>query len=339
VSQALHTKQWLHRKCVQQILGNIEKHIADEHDLRTLADFAGYSPFHFHRMFAHVTGETPGDCIRRLRLERAAISLTANRNLSVLDVSIDVGFQSQQAFAHAFQSRFGMCASEWRDGEFWWYNGRYWDWRDQERRRFLQSRGNGRVVGENHAYCLDTALPDAAEGKRPGCIAKLEIKELPAMRVAHLHSFGPMTEATWGALRGRLERWGAERSLITPDSVVIGGYYCNPTITPVTHLRYDLGLVVGTSAVMTPEMTVQDYPGGKYLVVDYDGPPSESNLWWEYVLSYWNPRNRIEVDPKRPRYTSVPLAQHTLPWTPDTQIIQPRELERPVRYRECLPVR
>jgi AraC family transcriptional regulator len=62
--------------------------------LGALARVAAFSPFHFHRVFRPVTGETLFGFIQRVRLERSAGALLAVPDRSVLEVALDHGFSS-----------------------------------------------------------------------------------------------------------------------------------------------------------------------------------------------------------------------------------------------------
>jgi len=73
---------------------------------------AAFSPFHFHRVFFTLTGETLFAYIQRQRLEKAAAVLAAGGETSVLEVALDHGFSSAATFARAFRARFGMSASQ-----------------------------------------------------------------------------------------------------------------------------------------------------------------------------------------------------------------------------------
>lgn len=81
--------------------------------LEALATSAGWSPFHFHRAFRRVTGETPKQYTLRLRLERAAARLAAGRD-PVLAVAAAEGFASHEVFTRAFRRRFGCTPTAYR---------------------------------------------------------------------------------------------------------------------------------------------------------------------------------------------------------------------------------
>jgi AraC family transcriptional regulator len=77
------------------------------------AAVAAFSPYHFHRVFRGVTGESLMQCQRRLRLEAAARRLR-HSPASVTEVAFDAGFDSHEGFTRAFKSRFGVAPSVWR---------------------------------------------------------------------------------------------------------------------------------------------------------------------------------------------------------------------------------
>ena len=83
--------------------------------LNTLTARAGWSPFHFHRAFREVVGETPKQYTLRLRLERAAARLSASSD-PVLSIAADAGFASPEVFTRAFRRQFGVTPSAFRQG-------------------------------------------------------------------------------------------------------------------------------------------------------------------------------------------------------------------------------
>ena len=101
---------------IHRVMDHIERHLDQPLDLETLAAVANFSAFHFHRLFRAWTGETLGDHLRRLRVEKGALRLlTQPRLMRVAEVALAVGFGSGEAFARAFKSRFGATPSAWRE--------------------------------------------------------------------------------------------------------------------------------------------------------------------------------------------------------------------------------
>lgn len=78
-----------------------------------LATAAGFSRFHLARLFHQTTEETLEQFLRRIRLERAAYNLL-NSEQTVLEISIDSGYTSPEAFSRAFRQSFGSLPTAFR---------------------------------------------------------------------------------------------------------------------------------------------------------------------------------------------------------------------------------
>jgi AraC-like DNA-binding protein len=85
----------------------IERHMTEPITLQMLAQAAGYSPWHSARIFKELTGKTPFDYIREMRLSRAAVKLQGE-DVKIVDVALDFVFGSHEGFTRAFSRQFGM---------------------------------------------------------------------------------------------------------------------------------------------------------------------------------------------------------------------------------------
>ena len=103
-----------HVQRLESVVDFIDRCLGEDLDLDRLAREATYSPFHFHRLFAALTGETAGELVRRRRLETAAGRLRHCPGEPIVEVAVHCGFGSGPAFARAFRRRFLMSPGEWR---------------------------------------------------------------------------------------------------------------------------------------------------------------------------------------------------------------------------------
>src|SRR6185503_18854351 len=101
---------------VRRTVAEIESRLDDPPGFRELADRAYLSPYHFHRIFRAMVGESPKELVRRLRLERAAYRLRHGTD-AVVDIAVQAGYESQQAFAKAFQADYAAAPTAYRTGD------------------------------------------------------------------------------------------------------------------------------------------------------------------------------------------------------------------------------
>ena len=87
----------------------------DDHDVtgEALAARLYLSRFHLDRIVSSVAGEPPSRFRRRILLERAAYRLLTTRR-SILDVAVEAGYGSHEAFTRAFTKAYGVRPSSWR---------------------------------------------------------------------------------------------------------------------------------------------------------------------------------------------------------------------------------
>lgn len=81
--------------------------------LDELAKVAAISPFHFHRVWRRMTGETVFESIRRVQMGRALVALQ-NEQAPIVEVAEAAGYASGQSFARSLKAFAGASASELR---------------------------------------------------------------------------------------------------------------------------------------------------------------------------------------------------------------------------------
>jgi len=95
---------------VYRVIYYIEKHYAEELTVSSLSKVAGYSKYHFHRIFQSIIGESLGEYIRRVRLSHSINKLQSIK--SITEVAIESGYETHASFAKAFKERFGLSPKD-----------------------------------------------------------------------------------------------------------------------------------------------------------------------------------------------------------------------------------
>ena len=98
---------------LERVMKVINKNISNS-DLSVdgIADEVGISRVHLHRKMKELTGQTPHDFIRNIRLKQAA-NLLASRNMNITEVMYACGFNNAASFSTIFKKFYGMSPREY----------------------------------------------------------------------------------------------------------------------------------------------------------------------------------------------------------------------------------
>ncbi|RIK36204.1 MAG: hypothetical protein DCC55_28070 [Chloroflexi bacterium] len=108
----IQLKQHYHER-ISAVLRYIHGHIDQPLDRERLAQVAGFSIPHLHRVFVAHTGESVASYVRRVRLERAGRKLRMGA-VDITEVALAAEYASHAAFGKAFKQYFGLSPSEFR---------------------------------------------------------------------------------------------------------------------------------------------------------------------------------------------------------------------------------
>ena len=100
-------------KFLKNAMDNIEKNITNPgFSVEELSSNLNLSRVSLYKKLLTLTGKTPVDCIRTIRLKRA-VQLLEKSKLSIANVAYEVGFNNAAYFAKVFKEEFGMLPSEY----------------------------------------------------------------------------------------------------------------------------------------------------------------------------------------------------------------------------------
>ncbi len=99
----------------EKILAAMRARLGDEDfGVAELASDVAQDRSHLFRRVRQVTGMSPSDLLRRMRVEEGARLLLATTG-SIADVAVSVGFRSVSHFFRCFNARYGVTPSEYRE--------------------------------------------------------------------------------------------------------------------------------------------------------------------------------------------------------------------------------
>ena len=102
-----------YRKSLEQAVIYIENHLGYNIKVEDVAKAAGYSYYHLNRQFTAILGESIGSYIKKRRLADASKKLLYS-DLKIIDIAIEYGFDSPEAFSRAFKSIYKVSPQSYR---------------------------------------------------------------------------------------------------------------------------------------------------------------------------------------------------------------------------------
>lgn len=178
--------------------------------LTSVARAAFLSPYHFHRVFQVIMGETLADFVKRQRLDRALTLMARDRPLPLTRIALSCGFTSSSDFSRSFKQRFGVAPRAF-DIERW----------QAEHRAILEKT----LPRAEH-------LPPRANPDR----FSVRIRELPARTVAYIRVRDPYKGDSVTRAVHRLMAWAEARGIA--DHQWLGYQWENPELVPLEQCRY-----------------------------------------------------------------------------------------------------
>ena len=103
-------------EAIQKTLETIEKHIGNEIQIEELANAAHLSLFYYQRLFSRLVKKPVREYIKLRRLARACEALRGTDS-RILDIALDYGFGSHEAFSRTFKDAYNMTPTEYRESD------------------------------------------------------------------------------------------------------------------------------------------------------------------------------------------------------------------------------
>ena len=218
---------------INKVVAYINNHLDETLDLKTLANEAALSDFHFHRIFKALKGEAIGGYITRLRLEATA-RLLRYTALTIEEIAFNIGYETPASLSKAFKKQYGISPTEYRTNK------------------------------DTYIMKKEIINPDLAL-KTPKVVT-LEPKNLIYVALTGAYGsldYGKAYEQLWAIIKAQ--------KLFTKGIESICISYDDPKITEGSLQRSDVCLAIHKPATPQEEVSCKTLAGGKYAVFFYQG--------------------------------------------------------------------
>ncbi len=261
-----------YKDSINKVQDYIEDHLGDELTIEKLSSIASFSPYHFQRLYLSLTGETLYGYIKRIRLEKATYYLMMEKEKSIQDIALSIGFSNQASFAKAFKNKYGISSSEYR------------------------KKNDPILTNFKNKFTVDETLPEILPDN-------IKVRYEDEKNVVYLRHVGPYSSngQLFNRLFTELYEWSNDRSLVNADSKWYVIYHDYGYETQEELLR--LSVCLETNEVVSPSDGIgkMQIASGKYARGQFRVGVTEFGYAWRYMLAVWLPNSGYILD-ERPSF-------------------------------------
>lgn len=250
---------------ILKVLDYIWNNLDQPLDNNRLAEIAHFSPYHFHRIYREMMQETVANCIRRLRLHRAAYLLLSSTQ-SVADIAKSCGYGSAEAFIRAFERHHSMSPGKYRES----------------------------AAHTNHIEKQALLTPDnQKEYHAMYDVSFKTIENITAGAIKHLGHYMDIGQAF-----DKLDTVAATHDLLSEDTYFFGVYYDDPESKPAEELESHACMNIAPEQAKAANLELINVQGGKYAVMRFVGPYAQLETAYQWFYGKWLPDSGYEMDDK-----------------------------------------
>ncbi|WP_164779592.1 AraC family transcriptional regulator [Paenibacillus kobensis] len=274
-------------KQVNLVLDHIHRNLDDSLSLERLSAIAGFSPYHFHRLFKLIVSETLHQYVNRVRIEKACRLLVSRPNLSLTDIGLDCGFSSIAGFSRTFKLYHRMSPSEYRSC-FHHFQPREVTHAEEYYRHRMRERQQASETAINETITWALQYVHTAR------VTHMPPVKAAVVRHRGLSDLGLEQKAS-DAFDQAYDLAG-KYGMLPHNPEVFGVSYDDPYITPPERCRYDACVTVLPQTESREELEIKMFPGGKYAVLDISGTIPLLWLLSGLLTQHWLPQSGYQLD-------------------------------------------
>ena len=261
---------------IQKTIDYIDENIHDKISVEALAKIAGFSTYHYYRVFSSMVGLSVIGYVTKRKLQFALFELSNGKK--IVDIAMDYGFETHAGFTKAFKRYFGYPPSSYRS---------YPPFDLPKRLNLLKH-----VEHKTGGVIMQPRIIEKSAFKVIGYEFKNNLMNI--LHTRDIPAFWSQRGLTDGTCENKLY------SILNPPK---HGEYCVCINTNMNtdDFSYLLGVEVVDYNLAKEDMFRLEIPTATYAV--FTTPPvDELNFVesiqgvWKYILEEWFPNNNYEID-------------------------------------------
>jgi AraC family transcriptional regulator len=256
-----------YQKRMNKVFDYIKEHLDEELSVDGLSEVVHFSKYHFHRQFSEYTGISVGKFIQLIRLKRASYRLAFRKHNRIIDIAMNAGFESPEAFSRAFKKAFGQTPTQFREIPAWE------PWR--EKYQFFNKGVERHMNTGKHNM-------------------QVKLVDFKATKVAVLEHRGA-PERIYESIRTFIA-WRKENKLSPDVSETYNILYGDPATSEPDQYRLDICASIQSNVKDNPYGVITKMiPNGRCAVLRHTGPDDNIGDSFHYLYANWLPQSGEEL--------------------------------------------
>lgn len=277
-----------YQKRIASAMDYIQANLKNNPDLKSVARKAHLSPFHFHRIFKLVVGETVADFTRRIRLEKAAGVFFYHKDISVTEVALELGFSSSQNMAKSFKQHFNLTPSDIRQLTS----------REELHHLLSNNSKSGNMRRKNgNAKTSELAYAQSPVSTSEDGTLSMDIKivDFEERQVIYKRLTGVSGQGIQEAF-SELHQFAKRHDLPIADPIYL--IWDNPEITPMDRCRADACITLTSEVSNVAPFNTQTIAAGKYAQIrtivknEHEFDMTWESLFQQILTSGYQPEDK-----------------------------------------------
>lgn len=254
---------------LNRVFQYIDDHLDSDIPLSKVAEIAFFSPYHFHRIFKTITGETLNGFVTRRKIEKAALDIL-HTHKSIAEIAHNYGFSDNPAFTKAFKKFYGVSPTNFKKQN----PNRY------TKIRQLKSKNGQKYPDIDQYICIIDNLK-----KWMKMNAQIEVREIPKMDFMYISCIGSQELA--GAFQ-KLISWAAPKGLMNDQAKLMTIYHDSLKVTEEERARLSACFIVDQLKEKEGEIENSTIDKGKYIVGNYEIKLEDFDQSWASLHLWMN---------------------------------------------------
>ena len=252
--------------------------------LEDVATKAHFSPFHFHRIFKAITGETFNNFIVRKRIEKSADYLLHKPDKSISEIAFSSGFNTISSFSRTFKKFYGVSPKQFQESS----SSRFSKICKTESK-------NGKIETQLEQYICNMNEHLQFIDRNAKKIDTVFINDIDVAYIPHI---GPLENL--GTAYQKLLQRAYPRNLMNGEHQIMSIYHDSPKITKPDKLKVSACISLDGINIDTSDINTRTIPSGKYIEANFElGIDELPNMWEGIFVWIFNKGHKInnELDP------------------------------------------